>query len=150
MAGYNMLTKRAPAKSRRDTRLSWNSHIDNNISKPAFNYAYDTMTFQTKYLMHCLLLITGILYRLRFYKYKEHAKLKWTLCSNCAEVDFPDRLLMTNNLPLTIRRKYSEIVNFGGCLYVRYYVDANDFDPLVMILISDCITPVGFNRIISI
>ena len=102
MAGYNMLTKRAPAKSRRDTRLSWNSHIDNNIR-------------------------------------------------NCAEVDFQDRLLMTNNLPLTIRRKYSEIVNFE-CLYVRYYVDANDFDPLVtrMILISDCITPVGFNSIISI
>ena len=34
-----------------------------------------------------------------------------------AEVDYRDRLLMTNILPLTMRREYTDIVFFWKCLY---------------------------------
>ena len=46
---------------------------------------------------------------------------------NYAEVDYKDRLLMTNILPLTIRREYTGIVFFWKCLYGNYDVDVNDF-----------------------
>ena len=44
---------------------------------------------------------------------------------NHAEVDFKDRLLMTNILPLTMRREYTDIVFFWKCLYGNY--DVKDF-----------------------
>ena len=46
---------------------------------------------------------------------------------NYAEVDYKDRLLMTNILPLTMRREYTDIVFFWKCLYGNYDVDVNDF-----------------------
>ena len=46
---------------------------------------------------------------------------------NYAEVDYKDRLLMTNILPLTMRREYTDIVFFQKCLYGNYDVDVNDF-----------------------
>ena len=36
---------------------------------------------------------------------------------NYAGVDYKDRLLMTNILPLTMRREYTDIVFFWKCLY---------------------------------
>ena len=44
---------------------------------------------------------------------------------NYAEVDYKD--LMTNILPLTMRREYTDIVFFGKCLYGNYDVHGNDF-----------------------
>ena len=44
-----------------------------------------------------------------------------------AEVDYKDRILMTNILPLTMRREYTDIVFFWKCLYCNYDVDVNDF-----------------------
>ena len=46
---------------------------------------------------------------------------------NYAEVDYKDRLLMTNILPLIMRREYTDIVFFWKCLYGNYDVDVNDF-----------------------
>ena len=46
---------------------------------------------------------------------------------NYAEVDYKDRLLMTNILPLTMRREYTDIVLLWKCLYGNYDVDVNDF-----------------------
>ena len=46
---------------------------------------------------------------------------------NYAEVDYKDRLLMTNILPLTMRREYTDIVFFWKCLYGKFDVDVNDF-----------------------
>ena len=34
---------------------------------------------------------------------------------------------MTNILPLTMRREYTDIVFFWKCLYGNYDVDVNDF-----------------------
>ena len=44
-----------------------------------------------------------------------------------AEVDYTDRLLMTNILPLAMRRKYTDIALFWKCLYGNYDVDVNVF-----------------------
>ena len=44
-----------------------------------------------------------------------------------AEVDYEDRLLITNILPLTMCREYTEILFFGKCLYCNYGVDVSDF-----------------------
>ena len=52
---------------------------------------------------------------------------------------------MTNILPLTMRRDYTDIVFFWKCLYDNYDVDVNDFvsfslmvnAPLVTRLIQD-------------
>ena len=40
---------------------------------------------------------------------------------------------MTNILPLTMRREYTDILLFWKCLYSRYdtYVDVHEFAPLV-------------------
>ena len=46
---------------------------------------------------------------------------------NYAEVDYKDRLLMTNILPLTMRREYNDIVFFWKCLYGNYDVDVVSF-----------------------
>ena len=46
---------------------------------------------------------------------------------NYAEIDYKDRLLMTNVRPLTMRREYTDIVFFWKCLYGNYDVDVNDF-----------------------
>ena len=40
---------------------------------------------------------------------------------------YKDRLLMTNILPLTMRREYTGIVVFWKCLYGNYVFDVNDF-----------------------
>ena len=53
---------------------------------------------------------------------------------NYAEVDYKDRLLMTNILPLTMRREYTDIVFFWKCLYGNYDVDVTDF----VSFFSDC------------
>ena len=45
----------------------------------------------------------------------------------CAEVDYEDRLLMTNVLPSTMCREYTDIVFVWKCLYGEYDVDANGF-----------------------
>ena len=45
---------------------------------------------------------------------------------NYAEVDYKDRLLMTNILPSTMRREIL-ILFFFKCLYDNYDVDVNDF-----------------------
>ena len=68
-----------------------------------------------------------------------------------------DRLLMTNILPLTLRREYTDIVLFWKCLYGRYdtYVDVHEFAPLVtrMILASFLVPPLCridcFKRVFS-
>ena len=45
-----------------------------------------------------------------------------------AEVDYTDRLLMTNILPLAaMLRKYTDIALFWKCLYGNYDVDVNVF-----------------------
>ena len=54
---------------------------------------------------------------------------------NYAEVDFKDRLLLTNILPLTMRREYTDIVFLWKCLYGNYDVDVNDL--LVFSLMVD-------------
>ena len=46
---------------------------------------------------------------------------------NYAEVDYKDRLLMTNILPLTMRREYTHIIFFCKCLNGNYDVDDNAF-----------------------
>ena len=46
---------------------------------------------------------------------------------NYAEVDYKDRLLMTNILPLTMRREYTHIIFFWKCLNGNYDVDDNAF-----------------------
>ena len=46
---------------------------------------------------------------------------------NYVEVDYKDRLLMTNFLPLTMRREYTDIVFFWKCSCGHYHVDVNDF-----------------------
>ena len=46
---------------------------------------------------------------------------------NYAEVEYKDPLLMTNILPLTMRREYTDIVFLWKCLYGNYDVDVNDF-----------------------
>ena len=47
--------------------------------------------------------------------------------SNYAEVDYKDSLLTTNILPLTMRRKYTDIVFFWKGLYGNFDVDVEDF-----------------------
>ena len=42
---------------------------------------------------------------------------------NYTEVEYKDRLLMTNILPLTMRREYTDIVSYWKCLYGNYDVD---------------------------
>ena len=55
-----------------------------------------------------------------------------------AAVDYTFRLLVTNIPPLTMRRKYTDIVFPWKCFYGNYDVDVNDFDaPLVTRLILD-------------
>ena len=44
-----------------------------------------------------------------------------------AEVDYEDRLLITNILPLTMCREYTDIVFFGKCLYCNCGVDVSEF-----------------------
>ena len=42
---------------------------------------------------------------------------------NYAEVEYKDRQLMTNILPLTMSREYTDIVSYWKCLYGNYDVD---------------------------
>ena len=44
---------------------------------------------------------------------------------NHAEVDYKDRLLMTNILSLTMRPEYTDFVFYWKCLYGSY--DVSDF-----------------------
>ena len=114
--------------------LSWNNHIGNIISKAARISGLIKRTLgwhassQTKYIMYCSLVRPLLEYctvvwsgtNCKNIKYRENV-------FNYTEVDYKDRLLMTNILPLTMRREYTDIVFFWKCLYGNYDVDVNNF-----------------------
>ena len=77
-----------------------------------------------------------------------------------ADLDYKDRLLQLNMLPLTMRREYEDIVFFWKCLHgmydinvynsVKFYSDSQHVTRLRMYAISDitdvsCITFIGWD-----
>ena len=122
--------------------LSWNNNIDNIISKAAHISDLIKRTLgwhassQTKYIMYCSLVrpllkcCTVVWSGTSRKNIKNIEKIQRSMTRyvfNYTEVDYKDRLLMTNILPLTMRREYTDIVFFWNCLYGNYYVDVNDF-----------------------
>ena len=122
--------------------LSWNNHIDNIISKAARISGLIKRTLgwhassQTNYIMYCSLVRPLLEYctvvwsgtsRENIKKIEKIQRSMTRYVFNYAEVDYKDRLLMTNILPLSMRREYTDIVFFWKCLYGNYDVDVNDF-----------------------
>ena len=119
--------------------LSWNNHIDNIISKAARISGLIKRTLgwhtssQNKYIMYCSLVRPLLEYctlvwsgpnRENIKKIQKIQRSMTRYVFNYAEVDYKDRLLMTNILPLPKNREYTDIVLFSKCLYGNY---VNDF-----------------------
>ena len=104
--------------------LSRNNHIDNIISKAARISSLIKRTLgwhassQTKHIMYCSLVRPLLEYCTVVWSgtsRKNIEKIQRSMTRyvfNYAEVDYKDRLLMTNILPLTMRREYTDIVFF--------------------------------------
>ena len=123
--------------------LSWNNHIENIKCKATRISGLFKRTLgwhassQTKYIMYCslvrrpLLEYCTVVWSGTSRKYmKNIGKIQRSMTRyvfNYAEVDYKDRLLMPNILPLTMRREYTDIIFFWKYLYGNYDVDVNDF-----------------------
>ena len=123
--------------------LPWNNHIENIKCKAARISGVFKRTLgwhassQTKYIMYCSLVrrpfleYCTVVWSGTSRKYiKNIGKIQRSMTRyvfNYAEVDYKDRLLMPNILPLTMRREYTDIIFFWKCLYGNYDVDVNDF-----------------------
>ena len=107
--------------------LSWNNHIDNIISKAARISGLIKRTLgwhassQTKYIMYCSLVRPLLEYctvvwsgtsRKNIKNIEKIQRSMTRYVFNYAEVDYKDRLLMTNILPLSMRHEYTDIVFF--------------------------------------
>ena len=118
--------------------LSWNNHIDNIISKTSRISGLIKRTLgwhafsQTKYIMYCSLVRPLLEYctvawsgtsrkNIKNIEKIQRSMIRYVF--NYAEVDYKDRLLMMNILPLTMRCQYTDIVVFWKCLYGNYDVD---------------------------
>ena len=93
-------------------------------------------SLQTKYLMYCSLVRPSLEYCAMVWSdtsrknIKNIEKIKKSMTRyvfNNTKVDNKDRLLMTNILPITMRRESTDIAFFSKCLYGNYDVDVNDF-----------------------
>ena len=106
---------------------SWNNHIDNIISKAARISALIKRTSgwhassQTKYVMYCSLVRPLLEYctvvwsgtsRKNIKNIEKIQRSMTRYVFNYDEVDYKDRLLITNSLPLTMRCEYTDIVFF--------------------------------------